>query len=155
MKTSNHAPQSGYFLKKLVIVLIFSIELFASSIYTLDNIRDLNLYIDNQTDFMDKKEIKEALSQKLEAAGFVFGETDALILVIKIKSLEIEESMAITVSVGLGEEVITRRKDKIETFAYTYIESKFIEGYDPKEDTEEALNALIDDFIAAYKDDNE
>ena len=142
-------------MKTLLVSLLFAAQLFSASIYTLDNIRDLNLYIDNQTDFMDKKEIKETLTKKLEKAGFVFGETDALILVIKIKSLEIEESMAITVSVGLGEEVITKRKDNIETFSYTYIESKFIEGYEPKEDTTEVLNTLIDDFIAAYKDDNE
>lgn len=141
-------------MKKLLLTLLFSTQLFSASIYTLDNIHDLNLYIDNQTDFMDKKEIKDSLTKKLEKAGFVFGETDALILVIKIRSLEIEESMAIIVSIGLGEEVITKRKDKIETFSYTYIESKFIEGYDPKEDTQEALNTLIDDFIDAYKDDN-
>jgi len=141
-------------VKKLLLSLVLSMQVFAASIYTLDNIHDLNLYIDNQTDFMDKKELKKELTQKLEKAGFAFGKTDALILVIKIQSLEIEESMAIHVSVGLGEEVITRRKDKIETFSYTYIESKFIEGYDPKEDTNEALNTLIDDFIAAYEDDN-
>jgi len=142
-------------MKKLALLLLLTAQLFCSSIYTLDNIRDLNLYIDNQTDFMNKDEIKKSLTHKLEKAGFVFGKTDALVLVIKIKSLEVEESMAIYVSVGLGEEVVTRRKDKIETFAYTYIESKMFEGYEPKEDTREVLNTLIDDFIAAYKDDNE
>ncbi|PHR57117.1 MAG: hypothetical protein COA44_06940 [Arcobacter sp.] len=141
-------------MKKFLLILLFTSQLFSASIYTLDNIHDLNLYIDNQTDFMDKKEIKDSLTQKLKKAGFVFGEIDALILVIKIKSLEIEDSMAIVVSIGLGEEVITRRKDKIETFSYTYIESKFIEGYDPKEDTTEALDTLINDFIEAYEDDN-
>lgn len=141
-------------MKKIFLGLLFSMQLFSASIYTLDNLHDLSLYIDNQTDFMDKKEIKTELTKRLEEAGFVFGKTDALILVIKIQSLEIEDSMAIHVSIGLGEEVITRRKDKIETFSYTYLESKFIEGYDPKEDTNEALNTLIDDFIAAFKDDN-
>jgi len=141
-------------MQKLLLILLFTSQIFSASIYTLDNIRDLNLYIDNQTDFMDKKEIKKLLTKKLEKSGFVFGQTDALILVIKIKALEIEESMAIHVSIGLGEEVVTRRKDNIETFSYTYIESKFIEGYEPKEDTTEALNSLVDDFIAAHKDDN-
>jgi len=141
---------------KLVFWLFFSVSsLFSASIYTLDNIKDLNLYIDNQTDFMDKKELKETLIKRLEKAGFVFGETDALILVVKVKSLEIEESMAISIFLGLGEEVVTHRKDKIETFAYTYLETKFIEGYEPNEDTNEALGVLVDNFIAAYKDDNE
>jgi len=141
-------------MKKLLLTLLLVTQAFSASIYTLDNIKDLNLYIDNQTDFMDKKEIKQNLTKKLEKAGFVFGETDALILVIKIQSLETEDSVAIAVSIGLGEEVVTRRKDKIETFSYTYMESKFIEGYDPKEDTNEALDSLINDFIEAHKDDN-
>lgn len=143
-------------MKSLFLLFFLSVSsLFSASIYTLDNIRNLNLYIDNQTDFMDKKELKKELSTKLEKAGFVFGETDALILVVKIQSLEIEESMAISIFLGLGEEVVTHRKDKVETFSYTYLETKFIEGYEPKEDTTEALNGLIDDFIAAHKDDSE
>ena len=143
-------------MKSLFFLLFLGVStLFSASIYTLDNVNALNLYIANETDFMNKKELKKELTSKLEKAGFVFGETDALILVVKIQSLEIEDSMAITVSVVLGEEVTTKRKDKIETFSYTYLESKFIEGYEPKEDTMEALNSLIDDFIAAHKDDNE
>ncbi|HIC44795.1 MAG TPA: hypothetical protein EYO73_11120 [Sulfurimonas sp.] len=140
-------------MKKIFLAILFSAQLFSASIYTLDNIRDLNLYIDNQTDFMDKKELKKELTKKLEKAGFVFGVTDSLILVIKIESLEIEDSIAIYISLGLGEEVITKRKDKIETFSYTYMETKLIEGYEPKEDTNEALDTLINDFIAAYEDD--
>jgi len=143
-------------MKSLFLLLFLSVSsLFSASIYTLDNVNHLNLYIDNQTDFMDKNELKKDLTARLEKEGFVFGETDALILVIKIKSLEIEESVAITVSLGLGEEVITKRKDSIETFSYTYLETKFLEGYEPKEDTRQALNNLVDDFIAAHKDDNE
>ena len=140
-------------MKKIFLAILFSAQLFSASIYTLDNIRDLNLYIDNQTVFMDKKELKKELTKKLEKAGFVFGVTDSLILVVKIQSLEIEDSIAIYISLGLGEEVITKRKDKIETFSYTYMETKLIEGYEPKEDTNEALDTLINDFIAAYEDD--
>ena len=146
-------------MKNLFFLLILTCgSAFSSSIYTLDNVHSLNLYLANETEFLDKEKkqmIKSDLTKKLEEAGFVFGQTDATILVIKIQSLEIEESVAIYISVGLGEEVITKRKDKIESFAYTYLESKFIEGYDPYEDTMEALNGLIDDFISAYKDDNE
>ena len=143
-------------MKALLLISFFSIStLFSSSIYTLDNVSSLNLYIANETDFIDKKKLNQTLTDKLGKAGFVFGKTDALILVVKIQSLEIEDSMAISISLGLGEEVKTKRKDEIETFSYTYLESKFIEGYEPKSDTMEALNSLVDDFIEAHKDDNE
>lgn len=143
-------------MKAFLLIFFFSVSLlFSASIYTLDNVSSLNLYIANETDFIDKKKLEQTLTDKLEKAGFVFGQTDALILVVKIKSLEIEESMAISISLGLGEEVKTKRKDEIETFSYTYLESKFIEGYEPNADTMEALNALVDDFIEAHKDDNE
>ena len=33
------------------------------------------------------------------------------------------------------------------------METKLIEGYEPKEDTNEALDTLINDFIAGYEDD--
>ena len=146
-------------MKNLFFLLILTcMSAFSSSIYTLDNVHSLNLYLANETEFLDKEKkekLKSDLTKKLENAGFVFGQTDATILVIKIQSLAIEESLAINISVGLGEEVITKRKDNIESFSYTYLESKFIEGYDPYEDTIEVLNSLIDDFIAAHKDDNE
>lgn len=95
------------------------------------------------------------ITKKLKKAGFVFGKTDAYIFVVKIDSIEIEGSQAIHLEIGLGEEVTTKRKDKIETFAYTYLASRFIEGYDPYEDTLEYLTLLVDEFIDAHKDDNE
>ena len=84
------------------------------------------------------------------------GETDASIFVVKINSLKIEGTQAIHLEVGLGEEVTTKRKDKIGTFAYTYLESKFIKGSsDPYKNTLEALSVLVDAFISAHKEDNE
>ena len=145
-------------MRTLLLSLLFSIPLLAESFYTLDNVHSLNLYLANETEFIDKaqkEKMDKVLTKKLEEAGFVFGKTDAYIFVVKIKSLEIEESVAISIQVGLGEEVTTKRKDKIETFAYTYLENKLIEGYDPYEDTMEALNGMIEQFIDAHKDDNE
>lgn len=145
-------------MRKLFLALLFSNSLFSASLYTLDNVHSLNLYFASNADYLtqDKKAVlKSMVTEKLEKAGFVFGKTDATILVVKVDAIEIEGSQAIYVEVGLGEEVITKRKDKIETFAYTYLASKFLEGYDPYEDTLESLTLLLDEFIDAYKDDNE
>jgi len=145
-------------MKSLLLALLFAGTLFSASLYTLDNVHSLNLYFASDANFLTKEkkdELKSMITKKLEKAGFVFGETDADIFVVKVSALEIEGSLALHLEVGLGEEVITKRKDNIETFSYTYLESKFIEGFDPYEDTREALNILVDAFINAHKDDNE
>lgn len=146
-------------MKKIFLTLLFSTSLFSASLYTLDNVHSLNLYFTNQTDFLNKDQeaiLKEMITQKLQKAGFVMGETDASVFVVKIDSLKIKGAQAIHIEVGLGEEVITKRKDKIATFAYTYLESKLLEGHtDPYKNTLEPLTLLVDAFINAYKDDNE
>jgi len=139
-------------------MLLLSTQIFAQSYYTLDNVRSLNLYFASDAEFLSKEQketLKKRVQQKLEKAGFVFGETDADIFVVNIESIGIEDSQAIDIQVKLGEEVITKRKDDIETFAYTYLEHKLLEGYDPYEDTLETLDVLINGFISAHKDDNE
>ncbi len=145
-------------MKKLFLLALLSAQLFSQSYFTLDNVRSLNLYFASDAEFLtqeQKETLKKTVRKKLEKAGFVFGETDAYVFVVKIESIGIEESQAIDIQVKLGEEVITKRKDNIETFAYTYLEHKLVEGYDPYEDTREALSSLVDGFINAHKDDNE
>ena len=145
-------------MKKFILALILSSQLIAQSYYTLDNVRNLNLYFASDTEFLtpeQKESMKKMITEKLEKAGFVFGETDASVLVVNIQAIGVEDSQAIDVQVKLGEDVITRRKDSIETFAYTYLEHRLIEGYDPYEDSLETVNLLLDGFIDAYKDDNE
>jgi len=145
-------------MKSLFLALLFAASLFSASLYTLDNVHSLNLYFASDANFLTKEkkeELKSMLTKKLENAGFVFGETDAEIFVVKVSALEIEGSLALHLEIGLGEEVVTKRKGDIETFSYTYLASKFIEGYDPYDDTHEALSTLVDEFIDAHKDDNE
>lgn len=146
-------------MRKLFLALFLSTSLFSASLYTLDNIHLLNLYFSNQTTFLNHDQegiLKNIVTERLKKAGFVLGETDASIFVVKINSLKIEGTQAIHLEVGLGEEVTTKRKDKIGTFAYTYLESKFIKGSsDPYKNTLEALRVLVDAFISAHKEDNE
>lgn len=94
-------------------------------------------------------------TEKLIKAGFLLGETDASLFVIKIDTIEVKETHVVYIEVGLGEEVIAKRKAKTETFAYTYLDSKFIKTQDPYIQTFASLTLLIDAFIKAHKDDNE
>lgn len=143
---------------KLFLALILSSSLFSASLYTLDNVHSLNLYFSNQANFLSKDQellLKNMITEKLKKAGFVLGETDASVFVVKIDATEAKGVQVVHVEVGLGEEVITKRKDKIETFAYTYLASKFIKVDNPYKETLESLTLLIDEFIKVHKDDNE
>ena len=144
-------------MKKLFLALLLSNSLYSASLYTLDNVHSLNLYFASEAGFLNeykKTMLKNMITDKLTKAGFTLGETDTSILIVKIDTIEIKGIQAIHIEVGLGEEVITKRKDQIETFSYTYLSSKFIKTHDPDKATLESLTLLVDEFIKAQKDDN-
>ena len=103
----------------------------------------------------EKQNIEKFIKNKLQKAGFVFGEVDPVTFVVKVKSIEVNEVHVITVFVGLAEDVTTKRIDKIETHAFTYMTDTLIESEDPYEDTLEAIDFLTCRFLTAYRDDNE
>ena len=92
-------------MKSLFLALVFAGSLFSASLYTLDNVHSLNLYFSSDANFLTaekKDELKSMVTQKLEKAGFVFGETDADIFVVKVSALEIEGSLALHLEIGAG-----------------------------------------------------
>lgn len=144
-------------MKKLLLTLLLTSSLYCESLYTLDNIHSLNLYFSSEAGFLTKEKkatLKDMVTEKLTKAGFALGETDAAIFVVKIDAIDINGTQAIHIEVGLGEEVTTKRKDKIETFSYTYLANKFIRSQDPYKATLDSLTNLVDEFIKAQKDDN-
>ena len=145
-------------MKKIILILLFNIYLLGSSIYTLDNIKNVGIYIENKTDFLgkeDKKKITEYITEELKKVGFIFGKTDSDTIVLKINSKELDGTYFIHVSFALAEDIITRREGNIEALANTYLASELIESDEPTEDTIELVEFLLAQFIAAYKDDNE
>lgn len=145
-------------MRKLFLALLLSTSLFSASLYTLDNIHSLNLYFASEAGFLSQEQkavLKERITEKLKQGGFTLGETDASVFVVKIDSIEVKGTQVIHLEIGIGEEVTTKRTDHIETFAYTYLASKFIKSDDPYKETLESLTLLMDEFIKVYKDDNE
>jgi hypothetical protein len=112
----------------------------------------------NKAGYMDKeqkKSLKDSVVQKLKNAGFVFGKTDATTFMIKIESINVNDTEVIYIKLALGEEVLTSRPDKIHTFALTYLANDFMESDEPVQDTIESVDFLMSEFLEAYKDDNE
>lgn len=144
--------------KKLFILLLLSSSLFCSSVFTLDKIKNLKFHFTNNTHFIEKPEeqsIRDLIKNKLQKAGFTFGEVDPINFVVKVKSVEIDEVHVISIFFGLAEDVTTKRIGQIETYAFTYMTDTLIESEDPYEDTIEAIDFLTCQFLTAYRDDNE
>ena len=145
-------------MKKLFLAFFLSTSLYSVSLHTLDNVHSLNLYFASEAKFLSQDQktlLKNMATEKLKKGGFLLGETDATIFIVKIDAIETKEAHVVHIEVGLGEEVTTKRKDRIETFAYTYLESKFLKTQDPYSQTLTSLALMIDAFIKAHKDDNE
>lgn len=145
-------------MKKIFLSIIFSVSLFGASMFTLENVNNLKLYIDNSSDLINIEQInhiKKITEQKLKSAGIELNKVDASTFMIKIETIEIEESYAALVSIGLGEEVTTKRKDKIQTFSWTYYTTDFMELDEPYKNILESVNYLVDEFIEGYEDDKE
>lgn len=145
-------------MKKTVLFLLLCSSLFSRSFYTLDNVKSLSLYMPNKVGYMtkeQKKNLKESVIQKLKKAGFVFGKTDATTFMVKIESINVNETEVIYVQIGLGEEVLTSRSGNIHSFAFTYLANDFIQSDEPTQDTIESVDFLISEFLESHKDDNE
>lgn len=145
-------------MKSIILVLLIYTSLFSKSIFTLDYVKDIGIFFSNKSGFIDKKQkqnINKLIKKELEKSGFVFGKPDSSTLVVKVKAKELDETYFISIQLGLAEDVITKRKENIETFAYTYLRSELIESDEPYEDTVEMIEFLLSEFILAHKDDNE
>lgn len=145
-------------MKKLILFLIITTSLFSDTFYTLDNIKNLRMYMTTSTNFLDKEKIakiENIAKERLLDSGFVFEGDDAATFMVKIEAVEVLDTQAIYVEIGIGEEVKTLRDGDIYSFAFTYLANDFINSDDPYTDTLESLDLLISQFIEAHKLDNE
>ncbi|MDD2449296.1 MAG: hypothetical protein PHS42_08565 [Sulfurimonas sp.] len=145
-------------MKKFILFLFLASSLFSDTFYTLDNIKNIRMYSTTSTTFLDKQkiaEIEEFAKKRLLEAGFIFDGDDSATFMVKIEAIEIQDTHAIYIEIGVGEEVKTLREGDIYSFAFTYLVNDLIESDDPYTDTLESLDFLISQFIEAYKADNE
>jgi hypothetical protein len=112
----------------------------------------------NKAGYMNKEEkdkLKESVIDRLKKAGFVFGKTDATTIMIKIESINVNDTQVIHIQLAIAEEVLTSRPGNVHSFALTYLASDFLESDEPIKDTTESVDFLLSEFLEAYKEDNE
>ncbi len=145
-------------MRKLFLILSLCSLMFAESIFTLENTNNLKIYFANETDFITPEQalvIKKATEEKLKTAGIELNKIDASTFMVKIQAIDMIESFVVLVQVGVGEEVITKRKGDIRTFAWTYYKTDLIDTKEPYKDTLESINYLVNNFVESYLGDME
>lgn len=145
-------------MKKIFLILIVSVSLFAAAPFTLDNLKSLRIYIVNKSNFINKQqaaEIKEVVAKKLNSAGITLNAIDSPTFMVKIDSIEVGEIFVVNVSIGIGEEIITKRKDAIQTLAFTYYANDLLKTDEPYAETLESVHYLVDEFVELYNEDKE
>ncbi|MBU0720517.1 hypothetical protein KJ877_04190 [bacterium] len=145
-------------MKKIIILLAFCASLLGSPPFTLDNLKNLRIYLINNTDYISKEQerlIKTLAKEKLQSVGIELDRVDASTFMIKMESIKIDKTYAISVQVAVGEEVMTHRKDKIQTLAFTYFMSDFMDSEEPYTDTLESVKFLLEAFVELYLEDME
>ena len=145
-------------MKKILLIIAFCSSLFSASIFTVENTNNLKLYFADESGFLTYEQvafIKKRVEDKLKSVKIEMNKVDPSTLMVQLESLEMDESYAVVVTIAVGEEVKTNRKDKIETFAWTYYKTDLIDTDEPYKDSLESIDYLVDEFIEAYLDDME
>ena len=147
-------------IKKFLLFILTCNALYSASLFTVENLGNVNVYFENQSDFLKTKDIeniKILIKKSLSEKGITIGQSDPSTFYTKVESITIGDVRAIHVMMGVGEEVITKRKDAIETFSFTYSSSDFMESdkEDSYSDTIESIEVLLGEFLDAYVEDNE
>ncbi|MFA6760179.1 MAG: hypothetical protein WCR69_03910 [Sulfuricurvum sp.] len=147
-------------MKKLLLFLALLLSsLRADSMFTLDHINNLSVYIDSRTPFMgseERDEVKSLILSTLGANGFVFNQRDPVDLIVEITAKEVEDEMAISINFILSQEVMARRgEQRVMTFANVYQQNQLIISDDPMGDTLSTVEVMMLEFLKSHAADND
>ena len=145
-------------MRALLLTFLFLSALRADVMFTLTNIETSHIFVANQSSLLDKNDvikIKGMMKKSLSSIGLKSEGRDGDTLMMKIESASIKGSHVVHIKLALASDVITSRKEGIETFALTYDSSDMIESdEDVKSDIFESAQFLLSEFVEHYKEDN-
>lgn len=140
------------------LLFITSITLFADGFWTLSGTKNLKTYVQNNISEISPKTIgviKEQMEHKIKVHGINYNGVDGGTMMIMLNSIKGEDYFYVHIKLAVGEEVMTRREGKVETFALTYEDSDFIETDELDTDILESTEMLIDQYMELYEEDKE
>ncbi len=143
--------------KTFLIFISFYSLVFGALPFTVENVDNLRILIINNSDLVSKEQIKNIkidIEKKLQQKEINLKRVDPSTLAIKIDTIEINKINIANIQFIISEEVITKRLDDINTFAFTYYSNDFFE-IEEEIDIEESIEMLVDQFLELYEEDME
>ncbi len=147
-------------MKKLIISLFFLLStlLEAEVMFTLTNLETSHIYVSNQSSLLNESDIKAVkikMVDALHALGLKSEGRDGATLMMKFESASVKGTDIVFIKLAVASDVITTRKDAIDTFAITYEGTDMLESEENvKVDIFESVQFLLDEFSEHYKEDN-
>jgi len=140
----------------LFLVLSFS-ALFAESFYTLTGVKSYDPMVVNMTKSVDKKydaeiqTLMQELSQRLKIDTSLH---DSRVLVVVLSDFSVGETVALKVSLELGE-YVTRESSKEKVFGLTYSDTQMFKPKDLEEELVDTVDDMLEKFASQYENDNQ
>ena len=147
-------------IRLLFILLFGSFSLYGAAYWTLSGIDKANIYVRNGVDSLHPKSIKlikQKMLAMLQKENIKTNQQDSPVLMVKLDELENEGTHYVYVTLALGENVSTFRKDKSNTFALTYDSHDFIDADADELDNEilGSIDFLLSQFRKRFEDDKD
>lgn len=145
-------------MKKIILILFsFFSFTFGALPFTVENVHNLRIMLINHSDIVSQKQIKNIkinIEKKLKKHKINFKGVDPSTLAIVIETTKVNKTNIANIQLIISEEVITRRKNNINTFAFTYYTNDFFE-IEEETGIEESIDALLEQFLELYEEDME
>jgi len=152
---------SKAFLKILIFFLTIAAlnnSLYARGPYTLTNLKCVNTSVRSETTLLndeDMQNIEIILVGAMKETKLQANKRDCPTLRVTVEILETKPNYYLYTRLHVGEDTVTKRNQKTETFALTYSASDFIQTQDIHYDVLESVQYLADEFVNHYDNDNE
>ena len=148
-------------MKKLVLALLITTNIFALSPFSLEGIKDVNIKVIDKSKLIPEPHLdsmKNQIEMELKNLDIKTNSDIFSNLIIKVQGSNLQNNYAFHISMFIVEESSPVRDIKQKNMSITYYKDDFFNTIDKAlvEDTKESIiEYLLGDFIEQYKEENE
>lgn len=146
-------------MKKLLLILLSSVYLFAITPYSLENFKEVNIKVLNKKKTISKEleeKIENKIKKEFKKLGIESKTENYSNFLVKIKVNKIKDINFVNTSIFISEDVKPLRDQELVMMAITYRKSDSFEAENLEDDIyESVIEYLLEDFIEQYKEENE
>lgn len=147
-------------MKKIILILVISLNLFALSPFSLEDIKDVNLKFVDKTKLLSentKNKIKDQLTKELTKVGIKTKSDNFSNFIVKVEGVSLGNNSIINITMFIVEDVVTLKNKPVEKMAITYYKTDLFDTNKDNLDVdiyESIIDYLLFDFIEQYIEEN-